>query len=84
MNIMLYQKSNWDTDSLLDKIRKKEYTGLKDLQTHLTAFNDDATADAAVDYLYAKDNQSKTQGFLQNYGFPSLQDRVLNKQLYDR
>ncbi len=71
-----------DENSLLDKIRKKEYTKLKEKPTHTSIFDDDAVADSAVDYLYSKDNQSKTQSFLKNSGFPSLQDRAFNKQLY--
>ena len=67
-----------DEKSLLDKKQRKEYTGHRGLQARKSVFDDDAVADSAVDYLYSKDNQNKTQSFLKNSGFPTLQDRAFN------
>ena len=75
-------KNNLETTVPLDKKRKKDYTESNQVRLQLGAFDDDAVADAAVNYLYDKGSQRKTQGFLQNNGFPSAQDRAFNKQLY--
>ena len=78
----MYQKNNLETTFPLDRKRKKDYTESNQVRLQLGAFDDDAVADAAVNYLYDKRNQSKTQAFLQNNGFPSAQDRAFNEQLY--
>ncbi len=79
-------KSNWadayENIFPLDKKDKKDYTKSTIMRIKLNAFNNDATADSALDYLYNKGNQSKTQSFLQNNGFPSAGERQFYKELY--
>ena len=67
----MYQKNNWETTLPLDKKRKKDYTESSQVRMQLSAFDDDAVADSALEYLYAPSNQSKTQGFLKSNGFPT-------------
>ncbi len=78
----MYQKNNWETTLSLDKKRKKDYTESSQVRMQLSAFDDDADADSAIDYLYAPSNQSQTQSFLKNNGFPTAQDRATNQRLY--
>ncbi len=71
-----------DTEFPIDKALKKDYNERGILPKNENAFNDDALANFALDYLYADANKSKTLDFLKNNGFPSAQDRRLNKALY--
>ncbi len=52
------------------------------MKTNTNAFDDEAVASSALDYLYSDNNTDKTQSFLKNNGFPSSQERELNKELY--
>ena len=79
----MYKSTNttWSTTFPLDKASKKRYTESVRTQLNLSAFDDDEVAGSAVDYLYAPGNQSKTQSFLKNNGFPSAQEREFGKEL---
>ena len=45
-------------------------------------FDIDPLAQAALDYLYSKNNRDKTKNFLSNNGLPSFEDREYNKNYY--
>ncbi len=78
-------------DSYLAKDKKKEYnqnnpttysTFTQSYQKNKNAFDNDAVANSALDYLYSSNNRGKTQSFLENNGFPTAEDREYNKEYY--
>ncbi len=82
-------------DSYLAKDKKKDYNQnsvvnnpttysafTKSYQKNKNAFDNDAVANSALDYLYSSNNRGKTQSFLENNGFPSYEDREYNKEYY--
>jgi|GEM_PF-3583760 len=77
---------NWtkspDAIHSLDKYLKKAYNKSNPSKTTATAFDDDAFANSALDYLHSNGNRNKTQSFLKNNGFPSAGERQFNKELY--
>ncbi len=79
----MYKSTNttWSSTFPLDKESKKRYTESTQMKLNLAVFDDDEVAGSAVDYLYAPGNQSKTQTFLKNNGFPSAQEREFGKEL---
>ena len=77
---------NYWTNSLntifpLDTTSKKGYNGINTMQKNKNIF-DDTFANSALDYLYSNDNLGKTQNFLENNGFPSIEERQYNKESY--
>ncbi len=74
-----YWLTSFDTTFPLDKNSKKSYNGINTVQKNVF---DNAFANSALDYLYSNDNLGKTQSFLENNGFPSIEERQYNKQSY--
>ena len=77
---------NYWTNSLntifpLDTTSKKGYNGINTMQKNKNVF-DDTFASSALDYLYSNENLGKTQNFLENNGFPSIEEREYNKEAY--
>lgn len=65
-----------------DKTYKKDYNKGGIVQKNQNVFEDDETANTAINYLYSNDNLDKTQDFLKNNGFPSAEERQYNKDNY--
>lgn len=77
-----YRGNTTDTEFPIDKMAPKGYNKRSILQRNKNAFDDEVTANSALDYLYADNNRSKTQGFLKNNGFPTVGDRQFNQEFY--
>jgi len=73
--------NSFDTVFPLDKSYKKNYNGINTPKNNKNVF-DDTFANSALDYLYSNDNLGKTQSFLENNGFPSIEERQYNKESY--
>lgn len=77
----MYHKNNYSLSTQmnlqLDKNRRQEHNRNLD-----NAFTSDEDLNSALDYLYDKNNQSKTQGFLKTNGFPSKQEREASQTLH--
>ncbi len=74
-----YLLNSFDTVFPLDKSYKKNYNGINTVQKNVF---DDTFANSALDYLYSNENLGKTQSFLENNGFPSVEERRYNKEAY--